>query len=105
MFIQGDLTQALERAQPYLAPKYQAHVAWGQNEVLGQETFRVSFAQLARDRFLLGNPNEIVQEIKHYEEPLGVAQMVFRIQWPGMPHDEVMRQLGLFGRHVAPYFV
>lgn len=104
LYLHEDSSQAFRRAQPYLEPKYQAYAAWGQDEVPGQESFRVSFEQLAKDRFLLGDPDELVEEIKRYEERLGVTQMIFRMQWPGMPHEDVMRQLELFGKYVAPRF-
>lgn len=105
MFMHSNSAKAFEVARPHLEPKYQAYASWGQDEVPGQETFRVSFDQLATDRFLLGSPKEIVEDILKYEEQLGVTEMIFRVQWPGMPHKEVMQQLRLFGKQVTPHFL
>ena len=105
MYLHTDSAAALEGARPYLEPKYQAYAAWGQDQALpDQESFRMPFDQLARDRFLIGTPQEVVREIQRYRDQLGVTHMLFRMQWPGMPHREVMRQLELFGQHVAPRF-
>ncbi|MBI2171674.1 MAG: LLM class flavin-dependent oxidoreductase [Chloroflexi bacterium] len=104
MYVHQGSAAAFEHARPYLEPKYQAYAAWGQDEVPGQESFRVPFETLAKDRFLLGDPGRIVEEVYGYQERLGVDRMVFRIQWPGMPHKDVMRQLELFGKRVAPAF-
>ncbi len=104
MYVHERSATAFAQAQPYLEPKYKAYAAWGQDEVPGQESFRVPFETLAKDRFLLGDPARIVDEIHQYQERLRVDRMVFRIQWPGMPHGEVKRQLALFGKQVAPHF-
>ncbi len=104
MYVHQRSASAFEQARPYLEPKYQAYAAWGQDEVPGQESFRVPFETLAKDRFLLGDPARIVEEIHQYQERLGVDRMVFRIQWPGMPHEDVIRQLALFSKRIAPHF-
>ncbi|MBI4201924.1 MAG: LLM class flavin-dependent oxidoreductase [Chloroflexi bacterium] len=104
MYLHERGSAAFDQARPYLEPKYRAYVDWGQDEVPGQETFRVPFETLAKDRFLLGDPARIIDEIQHYREALGVDRFVFRIQWPGMPHSDVIRQLELFGKQVAPHF-
>ena len=68
------------------------------------ESFSVPFDQLARDRFLLGDPEEVVREIQRYRDELGVNHLNIRVQWPGMPHANAMRQLELLGKEVLPRF-
>ncbi len=97
--------QALSLGQPYLEGKYLAYAGWGQDKALpGEESFRIPFDDLARDRFLIGDPEDVVSEIRRYEADLGVTHMIFRLQWPGMPHSEAMRQIQLMGREVIPHF-
>ena len=55
-----------------------------------------------KDRFLIGSPSYLIEELHQYEETLGVNYMIFRIQWPGLPHAQVMEELELLGRHVIP---
>ena len=105
LYLHTDSEAALEGARPYLEPKYQAYAAWGQDQALPEEeSFHMPFDELARDRFLIGTPQEVVREIQRYRDQLGVTHMLFRMQWPGMPHREVIRQLELFGQQVAPQF-
>ena len=70
----------------------------------GRESFRVPFEDPAKGRFLIGAPEEIIQELEHYQQHLGATHTVFRMQWPGMPHQGVMRGIELLGQHVLPYF-
>ena len=102
--VSRDARAATELARPYLEPKYQAYAAWGQADVLpGDETFDLPFDRLAANRFLLGSPQHVLDELRRYETQLGVTHMIVRMQWPGMPHDEVMRQIEIFGNSIIPH--
>lgn len=104
-FVSNEPSSAYEKARPYLEPKYEAYAAWGQGDVLpGEETFKLPFEDLARDRFLIGSPDDIINEVERYERDLGITHMFFRIQWPGMPHEEAMREFRLFRDHIIPHF-
>ena len=95
--------QAVTESQPYLASKYQAYADWGQDKALpGNESFQVPFEDLARDRFIMGAPDDLVSEFRHYEDRLGVTHMILRMQWPGMEHSKVLKQLEIMGRDVIP---
>ena len=103
MYVGEDREQALQESGPYLASKYQAYAEWGQDKALpGDESFSVPFEELSKDRFLIGTPDDIVSEIGRYQERLGVNYMIFRMQWPGMEHGRVMKQLELMAKHVIP---
>lgn len=104
VYLGTDRHRAYEEARPYLEPKYRAYAAWGQDKALsGEESFNVPFEQLARDRFLIGTPDDLIVEVERYEQ-LGINYMLFRMQWPGMPQDQVIRQIELFGKHIIPHF-
>ena len=105
MYLCTDSNSALEQARLYLEPKYKAYLAWDPDDKLGRkEAFRLPFEELAKGRFLIGTPEEIIQEVELYQQRLGVSHMLFRMQWPGMPHRDAMRMIELFGQHVMPYF-
>ena len=53
---------------------------------------------------MLGNPQEIIEEIQRYEETLGITHMFFRMQWAGLPHSEVLEQIELFRTEIIPHF-
>ena len=56
------------------------------------------------DRFFIGSPEVIVDQIGRYQEALGDLEWVFRIQWPGIPHAKVMEQVELLASRVMPHF-
>ena len=103
LYIAEDREVAMYESRAYLASKYGAYVDWGQDRALpSDETFSVPYEELARDRFLIGTPDDVVREIRRYEERLGINYMICRLQWPGLEHEKVMKQLELIGRHVIP---
>jgi alkanesulfonate monooxygenase SsuD/methylene tetrahydromethanopterin reductase-like flavin-dependent oxidoreductase (luciferase family) len=94
---------AVADAQPCLEAKYRAYQRWQQDKALPEgETFDLSFEELARDRFIVGDPARAVDEVERYRERLGVTELSFRVQWPGMPHHLVLRSIRLLGEKVLP---
>jgi alkanesulfonate monooxygenase SsuD/methylene tetrahydromethanopterin reductase-like flavin-dependent oxidoreductase (luciferase family) len=94
---------ALAEARPYLEPKYAAYARWEQDKALpAGETFDLDFAALARDRFILGDHEAVGEEIARYRERLGLTTMIFRLQWPGLPQEIVLRTIRLLGERVFP---
>ena len=103
LYVAEDRETAFLESEPYLAPKYEAYAAWGQDKALpGEESFSIPYQQLARDRFLLGSPDEVVTEIKRYESELDANYLIFRMQWPGMDQDQVLKQIELMKNEVIP---
>ena len=97
--------EAIAAAQPFLAAKYAAYAEWGQDQVLpGQESFRVAFEQLARDRFILGSPADVIEQLERRAERLSTNFFIFRVGWPGMENYKQLKVIELMGEHVLPYF-
>jgi len=96
-----DATSALAEARPFLEAKYRAYQRWQQDKALPEgETFDLSFEDLARDRFIVGDPARAVDEIQRYRERLGLTELSFRVQWPGMAQAAVLRTIKLLGEKV-----
>jgi alkanesulfonate monooxygenase SsuD/methylene tetrahydromethanopterin reductase-like flavin-dependent oxidoreductase (luciferase family) len=105
LYITPDRRTALREAQPYLEAKYRAYSQWGQDrELPATETFAVPFDTLVQDRFILGDPDDCIRQIRTHQEQLGITHMKFRVHWPGMPHALVMRAIRLLGEEVLPAF-
>lgn len=97
--------EAVAIARPYLAAKYSAYAEWGQDKVLpGDDSFRVAFEQLARERFVLGSPDDVIEELEKRVQRLGSNFFIFRAGWPGMENHKVLRVIELMGERVIPYF-
>ena len=105
-YVASDTRTALAEAQPYLEAKYVAYRAWEQDKALPSgESFAHDFATLTRDRFLIGDPERVRDEIAHYHERLGITDLIVRVQWPGMDPARVLRSIRLLGDEVLPQLV
>jgi alkanesulfonate monooxygenase SsuD/methylene tetrahydromethanopterin reductase-like flavin-dependent oxidoreductase (luciferase family) len=95
---------AAAEAAAFLAPKYRAYMSWEQDKALpAGESFDLGFAALARDRFLIGDPAQVREEIARYRERLGITSLIVRVQWPGMDQARVLRTIRLLGEQVLPH--
>jgi alkanesulfonate monooxygenase SsuD/methylene tetrahydromethanopterin reductase-like flavin-dependent oxidoreductase (luciferase family) len=89
--------------RPHLERKYQAYVAWGQHKALpGDDDMTQTFDDLARDRFIIGDPGECAAEIQRTVARTGATTLIFRLHWAGLPHEAVLRGLRLLGEKVRP---
>ncbi len=103
LYVAPDRDTAYRESRPYLEAKYAAYASWGQDKVLpGDEDFATPYEDLARDRFLLGSPDDVAREMARYRDELGINYLIFRMQWPGMGQAEALRQIDIMGREVLP---
>ena len=94
--------EAVAVARPYLAPKYEAYVDWGQSDVLpATDTLRREWDDLRAGRFIVGGPETAAAQVAALRD-LGVTDLVLRVQWPGMPQRDVLRTLELLVEEVLP---
>ncbi|HEX2173725.1 MAG TPA: LLM class flavin-dependent oxidoreductase [Dehalococcoidia bacterium] len=95
--------RAWEEAAPYLAAKYEAYASWGQDKAIpADQSFAKPLEELARDRFIIGTPDDLIRESERYAKELGVTTLILRIQWPGMDRARVLDEIRLIGREVLP---
>ena len=96
--------QALSEGARYIAGKYQSYHEWGQDDAMpDDETFVLEAEELARDRFIVGDPVAVREEVARYRDRLGLQSMSFRVQWPGMDNEQVLRTIRLLGEEVLPH--
>ena len=94
---------AVERAAPYLVTKYRHYADWGQHKALpGDEDFTVGFEELARDRFIIGTPDDCLERLLPWRDRLGVDHFIFRTDWLGMPVETALQSVDLLDREVVP---
>jgi alkanesulfonate monooxygenase SsuD/methylene tetrahydromethanopterin reductase-like flavin-dependent oxidoreductase (luciferase family) len=87
---------AVEECQAALQYKYDAYASWG---LEGRK--RTEFADLVRDRFIIGDAVYVKEEIARYREALGIDHFMMRCHWPGLEFEKTLgsiRRLGeIFG--------
>src|SRR5437763_3282633 len=103
VFVAPSRAEAIRRAQPYLEEKYKAYRAWGQDKVMPEgDDFDHEFAELLEDRFLLGSPAEVAEQMIRLNRRLGVNHIVASVHWPGMPNSLALDQLQILAEEVMP---
>jgi hypothetical protein len=50
----------------------------------------MTFADMARDRFIIGDRVSVKEEIARWQEILGVNHFIMRVQWPGLEQERVL---------------
>jgi alkanesulfonate monooxygenase SsuD/methylene tetrahydromethanopterin reductase-like flavin-dependent oxidoreductase (luciferase family) len=95
--------RAWAEASPYLRRKYAVYSDWGQDRAVpADQTFDRPLEELARDRFIIGTPDDLQEAARRYARDLGVTTLVLRVQWPGMPRQQVLEQIRLMREAVIP---
>ena len=103
VFVARSRAEAIRLAQPYLEEKYKAYRAWGQDRVMPEgDDFDHAFDELLEDRFLLGAPAEVADQLNRLNRRLGVNHLVASVHWPGMPNSLALDQLHLLAEEVRP---
>jgi alkanesulfonate monooxygenase SsuD/methylene tetrahydromethanopterin reductase-like flavin-dependent oxidoreductase (luciferase family) len=98
-----DTETARHTAMPHLARKYGSYSSMGQDGVLPQgQTFSSDIEELARDRFVIGGPQEVAERLAEYVVRTGVRELGTRMHWIGMPHRDVMSSIELYAEKVIP---
>ena len=61
----------------------------------------MSFEELARDRFIIGDKVFVKEEIARWREALGVNHFSMRVQWPGLEQDKALASIRRLGEIFA----
>jgi alkanesulfonate monooxygenase SsuD/methylene tetrahydromethanopterin reductase-like flavin-dependent oxidoreductase (luciferase family) len=64
---------------------------------------RVGFENF-RDRYIIGTPDDACEQVAQLRDELGVTEMSFWMQLPGITNDQAMQSAELFAREVIPAF-
>ena len=102
-FVGKTRKEAVEKARPCLEQLYRTiYIRWKQNEAMTDPTeLGWAFDRLAKNRFILGSPQECIEQIKEYQQRLGTKIMLVRFDWtPGLGQEEILASMRLFGEKV-----
>jgi alkanesulfonate monooxygenase SsuD/methylene tetrahydromethanopterin reductase-like flavin-dependent oxidoreductase (luciferase family) len=105
MYVADDRKTAVETIRPYAEWLYRDRASQGHSAELPEaDRIDLPFDQLLDGRFIIGNPQECIDEIEKYRD-LGVDEIIMRCQWPGMPGEAATRAIEMFGRQVLTKFI
>lgn len=95
-------SQALEIARRYLHSFYQKAYAESWKHQFIPEDIASDFDRLKEDRFIIGDPDEVIAGIRYFEEKYGSDHLICRFSFGEMPHERIVRELKLFSKYVIP---
>ncbi len=104
VFVAETREKALELAKPAISLKYQVYHSWGQDKVMpeGDNNLDLVWEELIDDRFVLGSPDEVTEQLLNLHKTLGVNHIIASPQGAGMPHGPVLDSLHMLGEIVRP---
>ena len=104
VFVAETREKALELAKPAISLKYQVYHSWGQDKVMpeGDNNLDLDWEELIDDRFVLGSPDEVTEQLLNLHKAMGVNHIIASPQGAGMPHGQVLESLHLLGEVVLP---
>lgn len=103
VFVARTHEEARRLCEPFLATKYEAYRAWGQDRAMPEgDGFSADFDELVRDRFLVGSPEEVAAQMVRLHEETGINHLIMSVHWPGMPPELVLDTLQMLAEEVFP---
>jgi len=104
VFVAKSRAEAIRLCAPYLAAKYEAYHQWGQDRAMPDDDndLGADFDDLIRDRFLLGSPDEVAEQMLALNRATGINHLIMSVQWPGMPQSLALDVLHMLAEDVFP---
>jgi alkanesulfonate monooxygenase SsuD/methylene tetrahydromethanopterin reductase-like flavin-dependent oxidoreductase (luciferase family) len=104
VFVARSRAEAIRLCAPFLGAKYQAYHQWGQSRAMpeGDNDLGADFDDLIRDRFLLGSPDEVAEQMLALHRSTGINHLIMSVQWPGMPQSLALDELRMLAEEVFP---
>ena len=102
-FVAESRAAAMGAVRPSIEKRYQVYREQGQDEALPPgDRFDKPFEELAKDRFIIGDPDDWIAEIKRYEA-LGFTYMVVNYHTLDVSDKDALACLRMLGREVLPH--
>lgn len=104
MFVARTREEAMRIAEPHIADMYRVYRAWGQDKAMAADDRNLDLAweDLVADRFLIGSPDEVAEQILTFHRKLGVNHLIASVQGTTMPQSQVLDTLHLMAEEVFP---
>lgn len=102
-FVGASEADAFARCRATLIDKYAAYASWDNDNVADERPFADRFDEYRKDRFLIGDVEQIKDEVARYREELGVTTMILRMNWPGTDFDQSLASIKRFEAVAAAF--
>jgi len=104
VFVAKTREEALRLAGPYIKKKYDAYDAWGQGDQMPEtdSDLAAAFDELSGDRFIIGSPDDVTEQIVNLHREIGINHLIMSIQWADMPHSLTLDTMAILSERVFP---
>lgn len=101
----GETTEHAEKTvgDPLMA-KYESYSNWGQDDVIEADSFDSPWDKLRHERFLVGDPDDVIEDIQRYKDEMDPDRILIRTQYPDSDFEDVHESIRRFGEEVIPSF-
>jgi alkanesulfonate monooxygenase SsuD/methylene tetrahydromethanopterin reductase-like flavin-dependent oxidoreductase (luciferase family) len=96
--------EARALAEEHIMVSYRREYAGGWKHPFIDASIATDLDTIKKDRFLIGNPDQVIRDLKPFVEQYGMTHLICRLFFPGMPHRHIMRELELISKEVMPAF-
>lgn len=105
VFVADSEEQAVEHGgKPFYRFFQDTYLRWP-HPVVGRSLTREStYEEVARDRFILGTPDSVADQIRNWNQEVGISELVCYMHQIGSDEADVRRSMELFASDVAPQF-
>lgn len=102
-FVARSREEAIRLARPALEEKYKSYREWGQDKVMpAADHMGVGFEELLDDRFLLGTPDQVAEQVVALRDRLGVNYFCVSVHLAGTPKQVAIEQMHVLAEEVFP---
>jgi alkanesulfonate monooxygenase SsuD/methylene tetrahydromethanopterin reductase-like flavin-dependent oxidoreductase (luciferase family) len=102
VFVAKTREEAIRLCAPYLGAKYKAYHSWRQDMPSDDRGLGQDFDSLIGDRFLIGSPDEVAEQILAIRRRLGVNHLVMSTEWAGMPESLAVETIEMIAKELFP---
>lgn len=84
--------------------KYKAYHAWGlgRSRPDNQDELGQPFEELLKDRFFIGSPDDVAEQIIAFNKRVGMNHIVMSMHWPGLEVARSIETMQLLSEEVFP---
>ena len=104
IYVANSREEAIEAAKPFLEAKYKIYHQWGQDKDMpaGDNDLSLDYDELLEDRFMLGSPEEVAEQIIAHNRRVGINHLILNFHWVGMPQAVTLESMTRFAKEVRP---
>ncbi len=103
VFVAPTREEAFRLAKGPIMTKYKAYHAWGLGRRDdGSDELGQPFEDLMKDRFFIGAPDEVTEQIVKFNKRLGMNHIVMSLHWPGLEVARSIETMRILAEEVFP---